>query len=109
MTPFWLRAEPYRVTLRPGESAEVALHLRNFCTTPQRHRIALHAPPGWVIEPAVLEGELAGESRGTFPVRITACRDAAPGTHLVALDATLDDHRYGELFDLIVGIGAAQD
>ena len=31
--PFWLRAEPYRVTLRSGESVDVSLHLRNFLGT----------------------------------------------------------------------------
>src|SRR5208283_1632269 len=28
--PFWVRAEPYRVVLRPGQSETVNLHVRNF-------------------------------------------------------------------------------
>jgi glyoxylase-like metal-dependent hydrolase (beta-lactamase superfamily II) len=102
--PFWVRAEPYRVSLRPGESAEVSLHLRNFRSGPQRYRIEIHASPGFVVEPAVLEGQLAGGSRRSFPVRIKAPAGDTEGVHLVALDVTLDGRRYGERFDMVVGI-----
>jgi glyoxylase-like metal-dependent hydrolase (beta-lactamase superfamily II) len=102
--PFWVRAEPYRVRLRPGESATVNLHVRNFRSERQSHRIEIHTPPGFVAEPPVLTGELAGESREAFPFRLTASADANPGVHLVAIDVTLDGHRYGEWFDLIVNV-----
>jgi hypothetical protein len=101
--PFWVRAQPYRVALRPGETAEVSVHVRNFRKTPQQHRIAIHAPPGIVVEPAVLEGELPAESRKAFPIRLKASGEAASGVRLVAFDVTLDGRRYGEWFDLIVG------
>jgi len=107
--PFWLRAEPYRVVLRAGESASVSLHLRNFLPGPQQHRIELHVPPGITVEPAAIDGQLAGGSRASFPVRLTASATARPGTHLVALDATLDGRRYGQRFDLIVGVTDSAD
>ena len=107
--PFWVRAEPYRIVLEPGGGADVTLHVRNFRATPQHHRIRVHAPPGLVTaEPACLEGQLAGESRRSYPVRIQVPADAAPGVHLVAFDVTLDGRRYGEWFDLIVGVNAGQ-
>lgn len=28
--PFWVRAEPYRVTVKRRASAEIQLHVRNF-------------------------------------------------------------------------------
>jgi glyoxylase-like metal-dependent hydrolase (beta-lactamase superfamily II) len=101
--PFWVRAQPYRVALRPGQTAEVSVHVRNFRKTPQQHRVAIHAPPGITVEPAVLEGELAAESRKAFPIRLKASGEAASGVRLVAFDVTLDGRRYGEWFDLIVG------
>jgi hypothetical protein len=105
--PFWVRAEPYRVALRPGERAAVTLHVRNFRRGQQRHRIEIHAPAGLVTEPSALEGKLAGASRMAFPFRFQAAPDAQLGVHLVAFDVTLDGQRYGERFDLIVGVEPA--
>ncbi len=102
--PFWVRAEPYRVLLRPGQAETLNLHVRNFRPGKQVHRIAVHTPPGLVAEPAVLEGELPGQSRQSFPVRLKVAPEAAPGTRIVALDITLDGHRHGELFDFVVGV-----
>jgi glyoxylase-like metal-dependent hydrolase (beta-lactamase superfamily II) len=102
--PFWLRAQPYRLTLHSGEGAEVKLHLRNFLRTQQRYRIALHAPAGLVADLSAFEGQIEGESRRAIPFRLKAASAAAPGVHIVAFDATLDGHRYGERFDLVVNV-----
>jgi len=67
-------------------------------------RVVVHAPPGLVVEPAVLEGELGGASRRSFPIRVKAAPDAPPGVRIVALDVTLDGRRYGEWFDFVVGV-----
>ena len=107
--PFWVRAEPYRTVLCPGQSAEVGVHVRNFRKTRQKHRIEIHTPPGIVAEPAALEGELEAESRKGFPIRLKATAEAGKGVKIVALDVTLDGHRYGERFDLVVGIGSIDD
>ena len=103
--PFWVRVEPYRLALRPGQAETVNVHVRNFRSRQQNHRLEIHAPPGVAVEPAVLEGTLASESAGSFPVRIKATANANPGVRIVALDVTLDGHRYGEQFDFVVGIG----
>jgi glyoxylase-like metal-dependent hydrolase (beta-lactamase superfamily II) len=103
--PYWVRAEPYRVRMKPGETRSVGISVRNFRPVRQIHRIELHAPPGVRVEPAILEGELAGEFRRSFPVRVTAGPDVAPGVHLIGLDVTLDSRRYGQWFDLVVGVG----
>jgi glyoxylase-like metal-dependent hydrolase (beta-lactamase superfamily II) len=105
--PFWVRAEPYRVTLRPGESAEVAVNLRNFLKTPQTQRIEIHTPPGVEAQPRVLDARLAGGARRSFPIRLQASKDAAAGVRLVALDVTIDGTRLGEWFDLVVGLESA--
>jgi uncharacterized membrane protein len=99
-----VRAEPYRLALQRGESAEVLLHIRNFRELEQEHRIEIHAPSGLIAEPAVLEGELLATSRKAFPVRIKATEDAQAGVAIVSLDVTLDARRYGEWFDFIVDI-----
>jgi glyoxylase-like metal-dependent hydrolase (beta-lactamase superfamily II) len=102
--PFWIRVEPYRVKLRAGESAELAVSVRNFRPRPQSNRIVFDAPPGLSIEPGSWTGELAAESRSVFRVRLRAASDAAAGVQIVGLDATLDGRRLGEWFDAVVEV-----
>jgi len=102
--PFWVRAQPYRVSLQRGKSAQVAVQVRNFRERQQTHHIEIHTPPGLAAEPPVLDGKLGSETRQSFPLRLTAAQDAIPGVHIVAFDITLDGHRYGEWFDFTVSI-----
>lgn len=104
--PFWARVEPYRVVLQPGQRKSLKLYLRNFRPHSQTHHIEFHAPPGLVVKPAILNGQLPRETRKAFPIQIEASPEARPGTHMVAVDVTLDGKRYGERFDFIVGVGA---
>jgi glyoxylase-like metal-dependent hydrolase (beta-lactamase superfamily II) len=102
--PFWVRAEPYRMALQPGHAETVRIHVRNFRSHKQTHHIEIHTPPGLTAEPALIAGKLSGESRRSFPIRIKAAPGMDLGVRIVALDVTLDGHRYGELFDLVVGV-----
>ena len=102
--PFWVHAEPYRVALSRGESVDVTLRVRNFQKTTQTHRIELHTPPGIIARPSILDGEIPGAARQSFPIRIEAAGDAAEGVHIVALDITIDGRRLGEWFDFVVGV-----
>ncbi len=104
--PFWVRAEPFRVTLarNAGATAEVQIHVRNFGTREQAHRVAIHTPAGIVAEPAVLEGTLPAGARRPFAVRLRATEAAAAGVSIVAMDVTLDGRRYGEWFDFMVEV-----
>jgi glyoxylase-like metal-dependent hydrolase (beta-lactamase superfamily II) len=102
--PYWIRADPYRVRLARGGSAEVTLVVRNFLKRPQHYRIALETPAAITAEPAILEGTVPAERTLRLPVRIRAADTATPGVRLVALDATIDGKRYGPWFDFAVGI-----
>lgn len=102
--PFWVRAEPYRVRVRRGDSVEISLHVRNFLPRPQTHQIAVRTPPGLMALTPRLDGRLAEASRGVFPVRVQVKADAEPGVRLVAFDVTVDGRRYGERFDCVVEV-----
>ena len=106
--PFWVRAEPYRVTVTPGQAAEVQLCIRNFRGRRQKHRIVLHTPEGIAAEPAVLEGTVEGEATLKVPLRLTAKESASAGVHIVAFDVTMDGQRRGEWFDMIVNVAGAK-
>lgn len=103
--PFWVRAEPYRVIVQPGKTADVQLHVRNFRDRPQRHVISIDTPPELSADPATLGGQLVAESTGQFAFRLTAAQDAEPGLRIVAFDITLDGTRLGQWFDMMVQIG----
>ena len=102
--PFWVRAQPYRTVLSPGETAEVQVNIRNFRSRTQAHRVEIHAPPGLTVEPSFLVGTTPADGRVSIPVQVHAATNAVPGVRVVALDATLDGHRYGEWFDLVVEV-----
>lgn len=105
--PYWVRADPYRVSLSAGETREVLVRVRNFRDRRQAHRISIDCGDGVDVNPRVLEGAVAAESTGAFPIRVSAARDAKPGVRIVAFDATLDGKPFGPWFDLIVNVGGA--
>jgi glyoxylase-like metal-dependent hydrolase (beta-lactamase superfamily II) len=106
--PFWVRAQPYRVAMQPGQTETVTIHVRNFRSRTQAHRIEIHTPPGVVAEPSVLEGKLSVGCRRAFPIRIRAVANAPSGVRIVALDVTLDGQRYGERFDFVLGVASSK-
>ena len=107
--PYWVRAAPYRVTLKAGGSAEFNVVVRNFRQREQKHRIVLHTPAGLSAEPGILEGTVGPEATASFAVKLHAAADAADGTRLVAFDITRDGVRHGELFDFIAHVGEVHE
>ncbi len=106
--PYWVSAYPYRVELGDDQPQTVEIIVRNFRDRPQAHRIVLEPPPGIIVEPPILEGSVAAASRQRFPVTLRRVSDqASPGIGIVALDITLDDHRYGQWFDFLIHVGPA--
>ncbi len=106
--PFWVRAEPYRSTVRPGQTVSLNLHLRNFSKRLERYHVAVHTSPGLAVSNPMIDTHVAPEARLTVPVQIQAAADAKAGVHLVAFDVTLGNQRLGEWFDAIVEVLPAQ-
>jgi hypothetical protein len=106
--PFWVHAEPYRVTVAPGQAAGAQLCIRNFHGRRQKHRIALHTPEGITAEPAVVEGAVEREATLKVPLRLAAQENASAGVHIVAFDVTVDGQRLGEWFDMVVNVAGAK-
>ncbi len=102
--PYWVRAEPYRLSLRAGQQAEATLHVRNFLPRPQSHRIQACAAQSIDVQPAVAEGSVEPQSTGNFQLRLRAAPDLKPGVYIVAFDVTLDSKRYGQRFDMILSV-----
>jgi glyoxylase-like metal-dependent hydrolase (beta-lactamase superfamily II) len=100
--PYWVRADPYRVSIPQGGTREITLHVRNFRDRRQTHRIEIRTPDGITAEPSQVAGTLEASTRGAFGIRLSASGNIAPATRIIAFDITLDGRRYGEWFDAIV-------
>ena len=102
--PYWVRAEPYRINLHAGTTAEFTVHFRNFLPRRQQYRVEFHAPAGLAVEPAEVSIGLEPEARSAVPVRVRAAGDGPTGLRIIGLDITRDGQRCGELFDCIVNV-----
>ena len=102
--PFWVRAEPYRVAVKRGESVEVTVNVRNFEAKPLAFDILPHAPPGLSATSGRWTGTVPAQGRTQFTLRLAAAPDATPGIRHVAFDITRGGKRLGELFDCIVEV-----
>jgi glyoxylase-like metal-dependent hydrolase (beta-lactamase superfamily II) len=103
--PYWARALPYRVTVKPGETTTFIIQVRNFLDRPQDYRVDLVAPPGLTCEPATLIGRRADAGYTRHQVKLSAARDIREGLHLVALDIVRNGRRHGQWFDFIAWTG----
>jgi hypothetical protein len=102
--PFWVRAEPHRVSVKRGESVEVTVNVRNFEAKPLAFDIQPHAPPGLSATSGRWTSTVPAQSRTQFTLRLAAAKDAPPGIRHVAFDITRGGKRLGELFDCIVEV-----
>ena len=102
--PYWVSAAPYRVDLSVAETAEIEVTVRNFRSTPVKHRVSLQVPPGLTASPAVLEGEVPAQGRVRFPVKLSLDRGRGQllPIELIPFDITMDGRRYGQWFDFLV-------
>jgi glyoxylase-like metal-dependent hydrolase (beta-lactamase superfamily II) len=103
--PYWVRAEPYRVSVPVGGRGECVVWIRNFRERVQKYRIVVHTPAGVTATPAVLEGTSPAESTVRVPLEFKAALNAPQGVQIAAFDVTLDGQRYGEWFDVILQVG----
>ncbi len=103
--PYWVQVAPFRVVVKRGATATAQLELRNYWADAQKFRIAFHAPPGVVIEPAAVERTIAPGQRATVALKVSAKADAQEGVRMVAMDTTVGERRLGEWFDFIVNVG----
>lgn len=102
--PYWVRAEPYRASVRAGQQTEVTLHVRNFLSKSQSHHIRACAVRGIDAGPAAIEGSVEPQSTGHFPLRLSAAPDLNPGVYIIAFDVTLNGTRYGQWFDMTLSV-----
>ncbi len=100
--PYWVRAEPYRLFTKPGQTVSAVLHVRNFLSRSQSCRIVVQTPEGISITPTEINQQLEPESVTQIPLSIKTSKNAKPGRWIIPFDITLEKQRYGQLFDMLL-------
>ena len=104
--PFWVRAEPYRITVYCGSTATFTVVIKNYQDRDVSHRVVIRTPAGVTTTPAWFDAVVAAGATSITTVGITVQCAAATGSTIIALDLTRDGNRLGELFDLILDVRA---
>ena len=103
--PYWVKAMPYRLTLERGGAVALQVLVRNFSDRPSAYSVAIHCPESLSVEPAVIHATIPPSATISFPVKLRVTADAPEGVHILAIDVTRGEKRYGELFDFIAHVG----
>lgn len=102
--PFWVRAEPYRISLNKNSDRVINLVVKNYSGSKSSFKIRARAADGIIVEPKEIILEIPKESEKRIQLKITANNNATDGINLITFDITKNDIRCGELFDCIVEV-----
>jgi hypothetical protein len=99
----WAALHPYWITLRPGESAPLALRLTNHSPRERSFRAAVRAP-----EPVRLSGvkslDIAAHTKGQLEFTVQIPRDSDPGLRVVTADVGWEDGELREWTEAVVEV-----
>jgi glyoxylase-like metal-dependent hydrolase (beta-lactamase superfamily II) len=99
---FYARIRPFRATVEPAGTLELAVEVRNPAAEAATARIRLVVPAGWRAEPGGAQLELAPGAEGEL--RFTVSAGGSAGRHPVAADVTIGGLRLGLHADAVVTV-----
>jgi glyoxylase-like metal-dependent hydrolase (beta-lactamase superfamily II) len=81
----WAALHPYWMTLRPGESAQIAVRITNHSPRERIFRVTVRSPEGVRVSSAE-PARLASHADGVLPMNVQVSPGVRPGLHVVAAD-----------------------
>ncbi|HYK88907.1 MAG TPA: MBL fold metallo-hydrolase [Acidobacteriota bacterium] len=107
LDPSWCSIYPYQMLMKPGDSTEAEIRVRNYRSAPMKLDIGLVAPGEWHIEPDTLHVEVAAQAAAKAAFKIQIPRDWQAGTPRLALaaDVVCDGKYLGQITEAVVDIG----
>jgi hypothetical protein len=81
----WAALHPYWVTLRPGETAQVALRITNHSPRAHTFRAAVRAREGFSVA-SLKPARIAAHSDGILRMTVRVPGNCRPGLHVVVAD-----------------------
>jgi len=103
--PYWVRVEPYLITVRPGEETPCRLVVRNHLPLAAEVAVELRLPPGLSAEPVELAGPVDPGAERSFSFTLKCGKDVSPGRGVLGVDVTFAGRHWGELTEAIVQVG----
>jgi glyoxylase-like metal-dependent hydrolase (beta-lactamase superfamily II) len=99
----WAALHPYWITLRPGQSATLALRITNHSPREQTFRAVAHAPAGFRVtgaEPV----RIPPHADDLLPMIVHAPADAPPGLHVLVADVAWGDTHLREWTEAVLEV-----
>ncbi len=99
----WTRYYPYGLTLKPGESFESRVVIRNHSPRGREFTVRPHAPAGWKIDGGPLRAAIPARGEGHVTVRGVAPADFT-GTALLTADVAFGEWDLREWIEALLEI-----
>jgi glyoxylase-like metal-dependent hydrolase (beta-lactamase superfamily II) len=99
----WSAMEPYWTTVRPGESARVALRITNHSPRERTFRAEVRPPEGLRVTGSGAVRIPAG-GQGVLPLTVQAAGEVPPGLHVVVSDVGWEDVTLREWTEAVVEV-----
>jgi glyoxylase-like metal-dependent hydrolase (beta-lactamase superfamily II) len=99
----WAVLHPYWMTMRPGQSAQLALRITNHSPRERTFQAVVHAPEGFRV-PGVGPIRIAPHADGRFPLTVQAPSDAALGLHVIVADVGWEGGELREWTEAVVEV-----
>ena len=99
----WAVLHPYWRTVRPGETAELALRITNHSPREQAFRAAIRAPAGFQVG-SVTPSRIGAHKDGALKVTVRVPGDCAPGVHVLVADLGWGDTQLQEWTEAVLEV-----
>ncbi len=106
LDPSWCSIYPYQMIVKPGDSRQAELRIRNYRSAPMKLEAGLIAPGEWRIEPEILTIEAPARAavKGVFTIRIPRDWQARSPRLALAADVVCDGKYLGQITEAVVDI-----
>jgi len=105
----WARLEPFRTIVKDKFTISLSAKIRNHLVTTGDVRLRLTIPKGWQVQPQTIASSIKPRSEGSFNFTVKVPKNAEQTRHVIGLDVTLNNRKYGELGMCVVDVGKRHD
>ena len=99
----WAALHPYWLTLRPGETARMAMRITNHSARARTFRVGMRVPRGFRVSDAGLV-RIAAQSDGELAMTVQVPGDCHAGLHVIVADVGWEDGEFREWTEAVLEV-----
>jgi glyoxylase-like metal-dependent hydrolase (beta-lactamase superfamily II) len=99
LDPYWCVFDPWIQRLAPGESGQVDVIVHNLYPEAREFKLRAGMPEEWEPKPRNMKATLPSGETHKFRIRFKIPEKAKSQTHIVTVDVTAGEYRWGEFFE----------